>query len=225
MPWWLALCDLGDPGWGDPWFPHSAVLLHSHAGMAMWTWCLCVLSLFGLPYQYLSWYNAITSFSSLVTELDRRSLSPLRFWCLFFVWFWFCLFCCFGCCLFIWCVFAMTAAGLCTGPIPVHFCGPQPDGGYMYALISQFTGSMQHATERVERPGESQEALDGKKICFQQKGCLSNTGRFIFAGLLFLTFWKPKKGIFFVTLFWSNFHSASFMVTALPCHRWLCSTC
>ena len=82
----------------------------------------------------------------------------------------------------------MTAAGLCTGPIPVHFCGPQPDGGYMYALISQFTGSMQHATERVERPGESQEALDGKKICFQQKGCLSNTGRFIFAGLLFLTF-------------------------------------
>ena len=30
----------------------------------------------------------------------------------------------------------VTAAGLCTGPIPVHFCGPQPDGGYMYALIS-----------------------------------------------------------------------------------------
>ena len=24
---------------------------------------------------------------------------------------------------------------------------------------------MQHAIERVERPGESQEALDGKKIC------------------------------------------------------------
>ena len=22
-----ALCDLGDPGWGDPWFPHWAVLL------------------------------------------------------------------------------------------------------------------------------------------------------------------------------------------------------
>ena len=30
----------------------------------------------------------------------------------------------------------VTAAGLCTGPIPVHFCGLQPDGGYMYALIS-----------------------------------------------------------------------------------------
>ena len=29
----------------------------------------------------------------------------------------------------------VTAAGLCTGPIPVHFCGLQPDGGFMYALI------------------------------------------------------------------------------------------
>ena len=35
MPGWLALCDLGDPGWGDPWFPHSAVLLRSRNGMAM----------------------------------------------------------------------------------------------------------------------------------------------------------------------------------------------
>ena len=57
----------------------------------------------------------------------------------------------------------MTAAGLCTGPLPVHFCGFHPDGGSLYALISSFTGSMQHAAERVERPGESQEALDGKK--------------------------------------------------------------
>jgi len=30
----------------------------------------------------------------------------------------------------------VTAAGLCTGPIPVHFGGLQPDGGYMYALIN-----------------------------------------------------------------------------------------
>ena len=27
MPVWPALCDLGAPGWGEPWFPHSAVLL------------------------------------------------------------------------------------------------------------------------------------------------------------------------------------------------------
>ena len=29
-----ALCDLGDPGWGDPRFPHSAVLLRSHQGLS-----------------------------------------------------------------------------------------------------------------------------------------------------------------------------------------------
>ena len=29
MPVRLALCDLGAPGWGEPWFPHSAVLLYS----------------------------------------------------------------------------------------------------------------------------------------------------------------------------------------------------
>ena len=35
MPVRLALCDLGAPGWGEPWFPHSAVLLYSHMGMAI----------------------------------------------------------------------------------------------------------------------------------------------------------------------------------------------
>jgi len=31
---------------------------------------------------------------------------------------------------------------------------------------------MQHATERVERPGESQEALDGKKATAKMEGAL-----------------------------------------------------
>ena len=66
---------------------------------------------------------------------------------------------------------SLTAAGLCTGPIPVHFCGPHIDGGSLCALISYFIGSMQHATERVERPGESQEALEGKKGFKQQPIC------------------------------------------------------
>ena len=48
---------------------------------------------------------------------------------------------------------------------------PPTNGGYLYALISQFTVSMQHATERVERPGESQEALDGKKEYHLWKTC------------------------------------------------------
>ena len=34
-------------------------------------------------------------------------------------------FVCFGCLLCL-CYGIVTAAGLCTGPIPVRFCGPQP---------------------------------------------------------------------------------------------------
>ena len=36
------------------------------------------------------------------------------------------------------------------------FGAPQLADGHMYALISQFAVSMQHAIECVERPGESQ---------------------------------------------------------------------
>ena len=61
-------------------------------------------------------------------------------------------------CLLCFCNGIVTAAGLCTGPLPVRFCGPT-HGGHLYALIrqftGQFTGSMQHATGRVERPGKS----------------------------------------------------------------------
>ena len=32
MPYRLAPCDLGDPGWGDPWFPHGAFV----ASLAFW---------------------------------------------------------------------------------------------------------------------------------------------------------------------------------------------
>ena len=73
-----------DPGWGDPWFPHSAVLLPSLDGMALcllW-FCFLFICFLVLPYQYLSWYNAITSPSSVVSELDHRSLL-IAFWCLF----------------------------------------------------------------------------------------------------------------------------------------------
>ena len=54
MPARLALCDLGAPGWGEPWFPHSAVLLYSHLGMAILVmFVFSVLFLLLLPYQYL----------------------------------------------------------------------------------------------------------------------------------------------------------------------------
>ena len=35
MPGWLAPCDLGDPGWGDPWFPHGAFVASLPSGMAL----------------------------------------------------------------------------------------------------------------------------------------------------------------------------------------------
>ena len=46
MPYRLAPCDLGDPGWGDPWFPHVASL-------AFWYGLVILLffPLFLLPYH------------------------------------------------------------------------------------------------------------------------------------------------------------------------------
>ena len=53
MPARLALCDLGAPGWEEPWFRHSAVLLHSYLGMAMSVmFVFSVLPLLYLPHQY-----------------------------------------------------------------------------------------------------------------------------------------------------------------------------
>ena len=30
MPEWPALCDLGAPGWGEPWFPPQCCVVFSH---------------------------------------------------------------------------------------------------------------------------------------------------------------------------------------------------
>jgi hypothetical protein len=64
MPWWLALCDLGDPSWGDPWFPHSAVLLHSRQyGNVI------LVSLFSL----FSWGDTMLSPLSIASSLNRAA--------------------------------------------------------------------------------------------------------------------------------------------------------
>ena len=47
MPVRLALCDLGAPGWGEPWFPHSAVLLYPGVAMFVMAFlcfgvCVCL---------------------------------------------------------------------------------------------------------------------------------------------------------------------------------------
>ena len=49
MPYRLAPCDLGDPGWGDPWFPHGAFVasLAFRYGLVI----LMFFPLFLLPYH------------------------------------------------------------------------------------------------------------------------------------------------------------------------------
>ena len=70
--------------------------------------------------------------------------------------FWFC-FCCFGrgCVFSCFSLWMVTAAGLYTGPFPVHFCGSHP-GWRLLVCINQLI--YQHAAERVE-PGESQRGV------------------------------------------------------------------
>ena len=49
MPYRLAPCDLGDPGWGDPWFPHGAFV----ASLTLWYGLVILMffPLFLLPYH------------------------------------------------------------------------------------------------------------------------------------------------------------------------------
>ena len=49
MPCRLVPCDLGDPGWGDPWFPHGTFV----ASLTFWYGLVMFLffCLFLLPYQ------------------------------------------------------------------------------------------------------------------------------------------------------------------------------
>ena len=74
---------------------------------------------------------------------------------------------CFGSCVAVFVCLVLLllwdcdCCGLCTGPLPVHFCAPPLAG--LCAVSISFLCSLQPATERVERPGESQEALDRKK--------------------------------------------------------------
>ena len=71
MPARLALCDLGAPGWGEPWFPHSAVLLYSHLGMAIFVmFVFSVLPLLLLPYQYQRYKDiTLTHYRGHITGL------------------------------------------------------------------------------------------------------------------------------------------------------------
>ena len=108
MPARLALCDLGAPGWGEPWFPHSAVLLYSHpwygfsGDVAVRVW----FCFFAIPkLEMIQWYHLCTFYD--VAKLASHFPSMLVF-CLFVVlfcfvlrlvllvllWFW--------CCVSLW---------------------------------------------------------------------------------------------------------------------------
>ena len=122
MPWWLALCDLGGSWLGDHRFPHSACCF-THLTVWQCDFCVSVFSLFlVLSYQHLSSYNAITSPSSIITVTFHfaflvRVFCLVVFVCILLLVVWF------GC-LLCFCNGIVTAAGLCTGPTPVRFCGP-----------------------------------------------------------------------------------------------------
>ena len=95
MPERLALCDLGAPGWGEPWFPHSAVLLLLLTDLEYGDVCVWVpfFMLVLPPYQFYGWYNVITLLSVTdVAELASRSLCLVLFVCVWSLFCWFAVF-------------------------------------------------------------------------------------------------------------------------------------
>ena len=65
MPVRLTLCDFGAPGWGEPWFPLSVVLLPlTEFGMAVYLFVLVVLfasSAIPIPRMIQGYQTAVRS--------------------------------------------------------------------------------------------------------------------------------------------------------------------
>ena len=74
-----APCDLGDPGWGDPWFPHGGFLLCSPWGMALWFRCSSVCF---CCHTISRWYNVITL--ALISPWTGTCHASVRLFCLGF---------------------------------------------------------------------------------------------------------------------------------------------
>jgi hypothetical protein len=125
MPVRLALCDLGAPGWGEPWFPHSAVLLYSQPLYGD-VGDVAFLVLFCLPpYSIRRWFNVITPLSAFWRCWTGQPFT-FSLWCAFFVcllvvlcvWFCVCFVCGFFAPLRLW-----RLLGLCIGPRQLNFWG------------------------------------------------------------------------------------------------------
>ena len=94
MPVRLALCDLGAPGWGEPWFPHSAVLLYPGVAMFVMAFlcfgvCVCLPPYPDRVDTMLSPLRSLLDVAELASQ--SHSLLVLLFFvlvaclCLFFV--------------------------------------------------------------------------------------------------------------------------------------------
>ena len=104
-----ALCDLGDPGWGDPWFPHRAFVASiTRCGPLV---CFCLV-----PFRVLFWailrmthkMSLCMEFPLLVAILFLSFLAGFCFGCLLL----------FVCSFLVCVVFDGIATGLCIGPLP-----------------------------------------------------------------------------------------------------------
>ena len=152
----------GSPGFRTMlcWFcPHRFWVLWQSRDVVLWF-------IFISPYQYQGWCNAITFSTVLTLQQLAAQLDSLAF---LLCWFCLCVFlvvfccCCLGavlCCFFAlsWSGTLMAYAGSYLNSV---FCNPLFRGWWylIYELVN-----LQHAIQRVERPGESEEASDGKKL-------------------------------------------------------------
>ena len=89
MPYRLAPCDLGDPGWGDPWFPHGVFV----ASLTFWYGLVILMFflLFLLPYhvEMIQCYHLLHELAHELAPVTPRVGGFLFFVLLCFVWGWF----------------------------------------------------------------------------------------------------------------------------------------
>ena len=154
--WTAALCDLGDPGWGDPWFRHWALLLLSPTYVALWCGlCLfCVVSFFG-PFSewHIRCHHACNSHCWLRSHCSLSFLFGFCFGCVFLLF----LLCCF------WFAFlSFLSLGQFLDCVLVHnrhFCGfrqsDSPACKLQFTCLSRLNVCNDLA--------EAMKALDGKK--------------------------------------------------------------
>ena len=163
MPVRLALCDLGAPGGGEPWFPHSAVLVLPHDFL----WFVCVFCCFfdrhfnpiSIPLM-MQWHYRVSLLA--VSLLTMPMCLVFLCWLLLFF---LCLWGLFSvCCL----LFVDYPFGIMTAPLDCVLV--QQHGFLLIHLLTRWKNlncinywTICIMQQHGDRPGGSQEAMDGKK--------------------------------------------------------------